>query len=336
MDFSIDTLKDIYQRPEHLEPAKFNSLLDEGIRAAELQSPDIRPRDRRGLPGGILFLNGNKQKKKPVIIIPDLHARMDFILSVMNYPLDGQKTVLEALERDECIVVCVGDGFHGEARVRQRWQKAFQEYSGNYKKHEAMDEEMRESLGLLEMILHLRIRFPENFYFLKGNHENIANEGIEGNYPFGKFVREGEMVTHWVNMFLGGEVFRSIYLYEKTLPILAICDDFIVTHAEPARVYSENDIINCYLEPEVIYAFTWTDNNAAEEDSVSSILDNFFPGKTNTVMFGGHRPIKGNYNLRAGGRYIQLHNPDNFIIAVIDNMDFFDIDKNIFVIPESL
>ncbi len=197
-----------------------------------------------------------------------------------------------------------------------------------------MDEEMRESLGLLEMILHLRIHFPKNFFFLKGNHENIANEGIEGNYPFGKFVREGEMVTYWVQKFMGDQVFKSIYLYEKTLPLLAICDDFIVTHAEPARVYTGEQIINCYLEPEVIYAFTWTDNNAAEEDSVPGILEQFFPGKEYTLMFGGHRPISGKYHERAGGRYIQLHNPDDFIIGVIDNMREFDLDKNILAIPK--
>lgn len=333
MSISIDFLKTIYKRPGFLEPDRLVDILDQAMSVSEEQDVDMRPKDRRGLPGGIVYFNDVNHGIKPVIVIPDLHARMDFILAVMQYEISPGLPVIKALEADQCIVICVGDGFHGEARVRDRWYKAFEEYTGDFYKHKAMDEEMRESLGLMEMILYLRISYPDNFFFLKGNHENIANEGIEGNYPFGKFVREGEMVTYWVRRFLGDEAFKGIYLYEKTLPILAVCNDFIVTHAEPARHFSEEEIRNCYLNPEVIYAFTWTDNNAAEENSVRHILEMFFPGKDYTFMFGGHRPIRGTYNLRANGRYIQLHNPDDFIIALVKDAATFDLNNDIHALP---
>ena len=51
--------------------------------------------------------------------------------------------------------------------------------------------------------------------------------------------------------------------------------------------------------------------------------------------FGGHRPVRGLYNLRAGGRYVQIHNPGKFIIALIDvdrdinlDEDVIEIEKN--------
>ena len=333
MSISADFLKSIYKRPGYLDSDSLVDLLDQAMSASELQDTDMRPKDRRGLPGGIVYFNNEQHSSKPVIVIPDLHARMDFIIAVMQFEIFKGVSVLKALEDNMCIVICVGDGFHGEARVRDRWYKAFEEYTGDFYKHKAMDEEMRESLGLMEMVLHLRIHYPDNFFFLKGNHENIANEGIEGNYPFGKFVREGEMVTYWVRRFLGDEAFKGIYLYEKTLPILAVCNEFIVTHAEPARYYAEDDIRNCYLNPEVIYAFTWTDNNAAEDNSVKDILEMFFPNNGSTFMFGGHRPIRGKYNLRAGGRYIQLHNPDDYVVAVVREARSFNIEKDIHVIP---
>ena len=100
-------------------------------------------------------------------------------------------------------MVCVGDAFHGEAPVRDRWNEAYKEYLDGFRRGKAMAAEMADNLRLLEMVILLKLRFPRRFFFLKGNHENIANELGEGNYPFRKFVREGEMVTRWTMDFLG-------------------------------------------------------------------------------------------------------------------------------------
>lgn len=46
-------------------------------------------------------------------------------------------------------MVCTGDAFHAGGRARRRWEKAFEEYKSGFKNHEVMDEEMRESLGIM-------------------------------------------------------------------------------------------------------------------------------------------------------------------------------------------
>ena len=332
MNITLEELEGIVHRKEILHPDAMVRLADTATRSRGPRGAAIRPEDRRGLPGGLLYLNQDAQLGKPVIVVPDIHARMDFLHAVLSYTLKEGFSVFEGLKRDACLLICVGDGFHAEARARKRWMAAYDEYLGDFREHRAMDQEMRENLGLLEMILHLRINFPDNFFFLKGNHENIANEGKEGNYPFGKFVREGEMVTYWVTKFLGDEALRSIYLYEKSLPILAVCHDFIVIHAEPERFFPAEQVINCYLHPEVIYAFTWTDNDAAEEHSVRDTLEHFFPGKAHTRIFGGHRPIRGKYHTRAQGRYIQLHNPEEFILAVVRDMKDFSPEEDVHIL----
>ena len=33
--------------------------------------------------------------------------------------------------------------------------------------------------------------------------------------------------------------------------------------------------------------------------------------------FGGHRPVRGGYNLRSDGRYVQIHDPDRYVVAVL-------------------
>ena len=50
---------------------------------------------------------------------------------------------------------------------------------------------------------------------------------------------------------------------------------------------------------------------------------------TSSLYFGGHRVITGLYNLRAGGKYVQIHNPDKFIIALIQPDKEIDLEEDI-------
>ncbi|WP_083963826.1 metallophosphoesterase [Spirochaeta cellobiosiphila] len=324
----LDRLKTIFFRKKVLDPVSYLQKVDQVNGILMTEDQDMRPVDQGGLPGGLI-------KLLPVetIIIPDLHARMDFILSLMEACDFNGSTVLERLTRGDLQIVCVGDGFHGEGRVRNRWLQAFEEFQGGFRKHKYMDAEMRESLGLMEMIIELKIAFPQHFHFLKGNHENIANENGNGNYPFGKFAMEGQMVTDWVQMYMSDDFFASYYDFEANLPLMALGSHFIVTHAEPARFYNTEEIINYRTKPEVIYGLTWTANEEAEKDSVNRSLEHFL-GKTDKVFhFGGHRPIAGSYFTRANGKYVQIHNPNRFIVAWLPVEGSINLDTHIFEIP---
>ncbi|MBN2051694.1 MAG: metallophosphoesterase [Spirochaetales bacterium] len=285
----------------------------------------IRPADFRGLPGGLVRL----RRSVPTLILPDLHGRRRLLFDALTQSVMNEESFLDLLEIGSGNVVCVGDAFHGEAPVKERWSDAYDEFLDGFKHREAMDQEMTDNLRLLQMILLLTIHYPENFFFLKGNHENIANELGEGNYPFRKFVNEGEMVKYWSTLFLGQECFEVLYGYEKRLPLVAEGDGFLVTHAEPSRVFSVEEIIDAYKDDDVIYGLTWTDNDVSEPGSVAGTLESFFPGEESTICFGGHRPTGGLYALRAEGRYIQINNPVNHIAAVVSRGGEFDPDEQI-------
>ena len=154
------------------------------------ENPLIRPRDRGGYPGGLIML-----KKLPLIIVPDLHARVGYMKALARWKPPGMsKAVLELLEDNQIQVVCAGDGFHSEGLKRERWIQAYREYTEGFEKHKAMDSEMRDSLTLMLIVMAWKTSYPENFHFLKGNHENIMNETSEDNRSFAKFAAEGEMV----------------------------------------------------------------------------------------------------------------------------------------------
>jgi hypothetical protein len=296
-------------------------------RAIEDENPLIRARDSSGLPGGCLHLRHDI----PTIVVPDLHARMDFFLSLMLMKDPAGLTTLERLERGCVQVVCVGDGFHAERRALQRWVAAYEEYLGFYGEHRSMDEEMRESLGVMEMVMEVKAHFPCSFHFLKGNHENIANEEGEGNHPFRKFVQEGAMVSSYVWKFYGTEFLSIYYYFEKQLPLLAVGRNFLVSHAEPAVCYEPDAVLEYRSRPDVVEGLTWTDNGSAEDGSVEAMLVRYLDGAQaeKGCHFGGHRPIGGLYHTRSGGRYVQIHNPDRWIVAEIEAEGDIDLEKDV-------
>jgi hypothetical protein len=325
----LDVLRGIYHRTGRPDSNDYSEVINKAIDAFLAEGEPVRPRASDGRPGGLIQLSDVQ-----TIIVPDLHARMDFFIHVMNFETNDGKRVFQGLADGTVQVVCVGDGFHAEGRAVERWRNALDEYLGDYRKHRNMDQEMRESMGLMEMVMRVKTAYPDTFYFLKGNHENIANENGEGNYPFGKFAYEGEMVTGYVTKFFGDEFLDLYYRFEKQLPVMAVGKGFMVTHAEPKSFYPREMVINYYDYPEVIYGLTWTANDAAEEGSVETTLRYYLGDgySENSHLFGGHRPVPRRYLLRAGGKYVQIHNPDKFIVAYIAEGDI-EIDRDVIEIP---
>lgn len=279
------------------------------------EDPPERPRDSQGLPGGLVHLS----PFVPTIVLPDIHARPGLITAALSFDLSPGLPVLDALAEGVAQLVCVGDYFHGEGRVRGRWAAALEEYLGGYDFHSAMDQEMSESLAAFMMLTALKISTPHGVHLLKGNHENVANEEGFGNHPFVKFANEGEMVRAYLSFVYGEEVLSFVYRAEKGFPLLAVGRYFLVGHAEPRRAFSAEEIIDYRDQEEVIHGMTWTDNDEAEPDAVEKMLRlHLSPDALEGARyFGGHRPVAGRFSLRAGGRYVQIHNPQRYVIAIL-------------------
>ena len=322
-------IKAITERRKVPVSGDLNESLERASSALDNENMDIRPRGSDGEPGGLVLL-----RALPTIIVPDLHARIGYLKALLSWSLPGENyTVYQGLSLGKLQVVCVGDGFHAEARAIQRWQTAYGEFSKDFKKHKAMDEEMRESLGVMMIVMELKSAFPEYFHFLKGNHENIANENSLDNRSFMKFVYEGAMVTDWFRKFMGEETFQNYYEFEKKLPVFAVGNCFCVTHSEPRKHYWKHELIEAMTRRQIVFDLTWTANEEAESGSVTEYLEEYFPGDLQARMFGGHRPVAACFNARAGGRYLQIHNPGRYIAAYIRDMSDFSTERNILILP---
>ena len=328
----LQSLAEIHRRTDPPEDEAYLRLLHQVQNVLNGEEESLRPRDEKRRPGGVVQLFTDI----PTILVPDLHARTDFLYSVFATRVGGEYTLAEKLNRGEIQVVCVGDAFHSERRGAARWQEALKEFKEGFKKHKQMDAEMRDSFGVMEMVILAKIAFPRHFHFLKGNHENIANESGEGNHGFRKYALEGPMVFDYVKRFYGEHFLQTYYEFEKNLPLLTVGNSFLVSHAEPATFYDRRRITNYRDDPEVIEGLTWTDNDDAEEGSVEEMLQHFLgpDGATDAIYFGGHRPVGELYKLRANNRFVQFHNPDRFILVRIIDGRSFDVSRDVVEIKD--
>lgn len=298
------------------------SLTQEFI--AVLKNEDIayRALDADGKTGSLLDF---QEDDIPALIVPDLHARPNFLLNILNWQLEGE-TVYNLLEQKKIRIICVGDALHSEYITRTRWSVAELEIEmGNYE-GPSMTAEMTDGLNLVCGIMKLKIMFPENFHFLKGNHENILNLTGNGDFSFRKYVNEGQMVKRFIEKKYGNELLTVLHDAETVLPLIAAGKNFVVSHAEPKAAYTKEQLINARNNSKIVEGLTWTDNDEAQADSVQLIIKELAAdGKgSDFVYFGGHRPVQEKYMTRQNGSFIQLHNPTMQNVAYVTAVKKFD------------
>lgn len=326
----INELAQIVNMTDFLEESYLMSFIDETISVLENEDTSYRPKSSDGEAGGLLDFTSYDKK---VIIVPDLHCRYMLLYTLMQHKIDG-KSVLELMEQNEVIVVCVGDCIHTETLDEgyDRWHKCYAEWEKGHNVSEPMKEEMLDSFKTWLVVMKLKKEFPANFHFLKGNHENILNEEGNGNHAFHKFVMEGEQVRDFVQEFYSDGTLYLIHYFEKSLPIVCAFSSFAISHAEPACFYRRKDIINYKKNPSLILGFTWTRNDEAEDFSVEKTYSELCTlpiEKDRVLWFGGHRPVEGKYLLRQKGRYIQIHNPFSMNVALVNPQKAFNPDTDI-------
>lgn len=283
------------------------------------------------IPGGLIDFTG--AAGFDYVIIPDLHARKELICQILTYPvLEDGKTVFDCLAMGKIKLFFQGDILHSESREKKRWLDAFDFYKKGNCVSEPMKMEMTDGISVLMQVMTLKKYFPENVHCIKGNHENIKNVDEDGNFSFGKYVCEGSMVRDFIIEYYGEKVLNAISAFEHSLPLGIFFDEGIITHAEPKKFYTREDIIDSPVNTDVIYGLTWTKNDEAEDGSVQKMLDLINSTCKKKKYIAGHRPVKSKYALRQNGDFVQIHNPVVNQFVFIKNGKDFDPESDIIVI----
>lgn len=324
----------------------FSHLLHQVISLLEQEDASYRPASRTGTPGGLVDVVEHLPAV-PTMIVPDLHGRGVFFQQILEFGpnlfeyfpqlAEAQKlSVLELLEAGAMNLVCVGDGLHSEL-CRERWLLALEEYESGNLLGGALTEEMTEGLGLMTLVMRCKLAFPRHFHFLKGNHENILNCWEGGDRPFKKFAKEGEMSRGFVQQYYGEDILHLYSHFERLLPLLVRAPRCLISHSEPVRNFSRQEVIDALTDSsgEVVYGLTWTRNDESQKGAVASMLQEFLPqwygegsGACGSLYFGGHRTISETYRLRQNGLFVQFHNPRRYQVALVPVHRGFDFEKD--------
>jgi len=263
------------------------SRLDNVINILKNEPERIRPKDKNGNPGGLIEL----KEDIPTILIPDLHARREFLLNVLKNKDERGKSNLEKLLNKKIQIVCLGDGIHNEERP-ERWKEAWAETIKSGRPiNTHMEEEMTESLGVMEMIMQLKEASPENFHYLRGNHDDMK----ETHGGFYKYAKESLQVKNYVLQKFGKDFLDKYAEFEENMPLIAKGNKFIASHTFPDRIINYDEIVNFRGNKEnLLKSFCWSRNNVERLGQIRNEMVNKI-NKTKPTDKKSRATISANY-----------------------------------------
>ncbi|WP_299157930.1 metallophosphoesterase [Accumulibacter sp.] len=213
----LQRLRKIFGGPIRLVPRDQALALIEKVNRL-MHNEVYRPRDDRGLPGGLLVL----PRELIPIVLADMHAQVDNLLTVLT-----QNAFLEALEDGTAALIILGDAVHCEVDGQLR--------------------AMESSMILMDLIFRLKLHFPEQVFYIRGNHdsfsEDLAKEGVPQGLLWARELSE-----------LRGAVYqRAMGDFYRLLPYVVMSPDFLACHAAaPKTKVSKKMLVQLYQRPELV------------------------------------------------------------------------------------
>lgn len=173
-----------------------------------LQHEAHRPRDERNRPGGVVVV----PDRLIPILVGDLHAQVDNLLTILSH-----NGFIDAMERHEAALVILGDAVHLEVDGRM--------------------EEMESSLLMMDLIFKLKVRFPAQVFYLRGNHDTFSPELQKNGIPQGVLWAKEIMKRR------GGAYYHEMERFYDFLPYVALGRDFVACHAAPPKARVDTNLL---------------------------------------------------------------------------------------------
>jgi hypothetical protein len=175
-----------------------------------------------GRPGGLLRLPG----RPAPIFVGDLHACIDNLLVILT-----QNGFLEGLIDGSAALIIVGDAVHPDGPGHE--------------------EEMDNSMLLMDLIFRLKLRFPERVFYLRGNHDDFAEDISKGGVPQGILW---EKALHDQRGPRYRDAMQRLY---DLLPYVALSPKYICCHAgAPTMKATRGDLIHVRDKPKLEHQLT--------------------------------------------------------------------------------
>lgn len=218
---SLLTIRDLFGNPaKMIEPDTALALINQ---VNDILSEEaFRPLDKFGLPGSLLELPDDPTP----IIIGDLHGQIDNLLKILT-----ERCLLKHLQDNNAYLLFLGDGIHSEIAGKM--------------------DDMEDSILIMDLIFNLKVHFPKNVFYLRGNHDSFSPDISKNGISQGILMHEALMEKR------GKKYVQAMQQLYSLLPYVAISKSFIACHAAPPLTETSlEDIINTKYHPELIRHMT--------------------------------------------------------------------------------
>jgi len=206
---------------ERLEQGRLQSLLDirniyggpifplarqEALRLIRsvndlLADEPFRAKNSHGNPGGLIELDN----KTTPIVVGDLHGQVDNLLKILT-----ENCLLDSLKTNTATLILLGDAVHSE--IAQEL------------------DQFDSSLLMMDLIFKLKRRFPQNLFYLRGNHDSF-DPGINKNG-----VLQGALFQEYLIEIRGEEYAQEMQKFYDGLPYILKTEYLLTCHAGPPRM----------------------------------------------------------------------------------------------------
>ncbi len=182
-----------------------------------LKSEAHRPVDRSSSPGAVVALPAESK----AVIVGDLHAKPDNLLVVLS-----QNGFLEALEEGIVSLIILGDAVHPEG-------------------DQAL-EDMDSSMLMMDLIFKLKIQFPDNIFYIRGNHDGFSDDISKRGVPQGLIWADALRKTR------GKSYKEQMIEFYRQIPYIVFSKHFIACHAGPPTTATDfNQLVNLRDYPKI-------------------------------------------------------------------------------------
>jgi len=182
-----------------------------------------RRQDSFGNAGGLVELPPHLTP----IIVGDLHAQLNNLLKILS-----ENAFLECMERGEAALILLGDAIHLEG-------------AGEL-------ERMGSSVLIMDLIFKLKLSFPEQVFFVVGNHDSFSPDVMKAGVP------QSLLWERRVSQLRGEEYREQLNLFYRQSPLVVLSDDFIACHAgPPASRVSLDTLVEVRQYPNIVHDLTW-------------------------------------------------------------------------------
>lgn len=215
------SIRQMYGGPIELLPAEESlSLLQQTNEIIQQDSYALKTSQKNA--GGIVVLPDHLTP----LIIGDLHAQVDNLLKVLT-----ENYLIECLYANTACLVILGDAVHSEI-------------SGEM-------EEMDSSILLMDLIFKLKTIFPNNIFYLRGNHDSFDPELSKNG------ISQGLLMQQRLIELRGVQYVAEMKKLYNSLPYIAMNSSFCACHAAPPMSkVSLKELTNIHKKPKIIKEIT--------------------------------------------------------------------------------